>query len=349
MQNHLQRAWFKALPILAILAVMPKPADAQIGFDGSAGTPLQPIQPVYLQDSGHPLLNNQPSQVPPHPTQSPFWQGMDFYPPIPTGNMQPPFNYSIMPYYSDMGYDASLKDRGHMWGVYSFLATGDHEFEIGAEYLDIKFHDGSAVTQTDLAGAWNWYFLDNWKSRIGTHVIDSSDTLTDNGWVAFAGLSQYETGQWEAGLDMYVSHYEDYLPAVTLYQFVPNVRSTLAEFNEFKLSGEGFIYYIYSDEEIGLGQHSFWSTEGRLYLERGPVTLMLYGWAGQQTFAVRNDGFILYNLNELHEGGYGAEFRLKLDDISEFRVKMGIERFEDFSTRISANQRTLNVYWLISF
>lgn len=263
--------------------------------------------------------------------------------------MNPPFNLGVMPYYSDMSYDASLKDRGHMWGLFGSLSTGNHEFEIGAEYMDLKFHSGAAVTQTDLAAAWNWRFLDNWKSRIGTHVIDTSDVQTDNAWIVFAGLSQYETGQWEAGLDMYVSHYEDYLPAATFYQFVPKASRTLAEFNGFKLSGEGSIYYIYADEEIGLGQHSFWSTEGRLSLERGPVNLMLYGWAGQQTFAVRNDGFLVYNLNESHEGGYGAELRLKLDDISQLRIKMGIERFEDFATRISANQRVVNFYWLISF
>ncbi|MDA1013880.1 MAG: hypothetical protein O3A00_05425 [Planctomycetota bacterium] len=311
-----------------------------------AAMPQQFGQIVQAQ---HPLLDGKPSQVPPHPSLDQRWRQADFYPPIPTANMQPPFNFSVMPYYSDLGYDASLKDHGHMWGLYSFLSHEKHEFEIAAEYLDISFKDGSAVTQTDLVGAWSYYLGDACKTRLGAHVIDSSDDLSDNGWVLFAGMSQYETGRWEAGLQMYVSHYEDYAPVVTLYQFTPKVALTFAEFNDTTFGGEAYAYYIYSDEEIGLGQQSFWSAEGRLYLTRDPVTVMLYGWAGQQTFAVRNDGFILYNLNELHEGGYGAEMRLKLDHMTEFRVRMGVEHFEDFATRVSAIQRTINVYCLLTF
>ena len=297
----------------------------------------------------HPMLDGQSSQVPPHPSLEQRWRQADFYPPIPPGNLQPPFSLTMMPYYSDLGYDASLKDHGHVWGLYTFLAHDKHEFEIAAEYLDISFRDGSAVTQTDLIGAWSYYLSDSVKTRLGVHGIDSSDDLSDNGWVLFAGMSQFEAGRWEAGMHMYVSHYEDYAPVVTLYQFTPKVSATFAEFNETRFGGEAYAYYIYSDKEIGLGQQSFWSAEGRLFLTRDPVTLMLFGWAGQQTFAVRNDGFILFNLNELHEGGYGAELRMKLDHMTEFRVRMGVEHFEDFSTRVSAIQRTLNVYFLLTF
>ena len=53
-------------------------------------------------------------------------------------------------------------------------------------------------------------------------------------------------------------------------------------------------------------------------------------------FAVRNDGFALYNLGENHKGGYGAEIRYAASDHLAFTLRASREHFRDLAATPNA-------------
>ncbi len=58
----------------------------------------------------------------------------------------------------------------------------------------------------------------------------------------------------------------------------------------------------------------------------------MFGWTGEQTFAVRNDGYIVFSLAELHTGGYGVELNRTFNESAFLTLRFNDEKFSDFQT-----------------
>ena len=102
-------------------------------------------------------------------------------------------------------------------------------------------------------------------------------------------------------------------------------------------------------EQMGLGQRDFLSIEARITQDFGKFSTGAYGWGGEQTFAVRNDGFLVYNLTEKHRAGYGVEVGYKFTDHTKITGRGGQELFSDFSTQSKTRQTFLSLLLLHTF
>ena len=54
-----------------------------------------------------------------------------------------------------------------------------------------------------------------------------------------------------------------------------------------------------------------------------------FAWGGEQAFAVRNGGFLVFNLSELHTGGTGGGVRLVVAPQAAISAGVYFERFQD--------------------
>ena len=102
-------------------------------------------------------------------------------------------------------------------------------------------------------------------------------------------------------------------------------------------------YFIHFSEETGLGSQDFTSAEAAVSFTSGPLTLSGYAWGGEQAFAVRNAGFLAFNLSELHTGGYGGGFRWVLSPRSAVSAGVYIERFQDPDFSEDIKGRTFSI------
>jgi hypothetical protein len=239
--------------------------------------------------------------------------------------------------------DSEVKDGGSVVGFYGTYGTGwKHLVEVGATLAGIDYLDGSRLDQTDASIAYS-RFGAHGAGRIGVHAVSSSDPLTDGGLVLFGGGSRYRVGSWSVGAEGAWSSFPDYQEGLTVAQVAPSVGFT-AHTEGGKVLGSVFrAYFIRLSEETGLGATAFVSGEASLSLTTGPVTLSGMAWGGEQAFATRSGGFVVFNLSELHTGGFGAGLRWVTTPRSALAAGIHLERFQDIDGALRAWARSVSV------
>ncbi len=239
--------------------------------------------------------------------------------------------------------DSQVKDAGWVAGFYGTYGSGwKHLVEVGATRTGVDYVDGWQLRQTDVAAAYGYYGSSG-AVRAGAHLVSNNDPLSDGGVVLFGGASRYRVGAWSAGAEGAFSSYGDYDGGLTVTQVAPS-----AGFTKATGEGERFVgatlrgYYIRVSEDVGLGSQDFLSGEASVSYTSGRLSLSGFAWAGEQAFAVRGGGFTVFNLAELHTGGFGGGLRWVLSPRSALSAGYYMERFEDMGLANKAWTRTLS-------
>ncbi len=238
---------------------------------------------------------------------------------------------------------SQVKDGGWVAGFYGTYGTGwKHLVEVGTTRTGVDYLSGWQLRQTDLATAYSRYGADA-AGRVGVHFISTNDPLSDGGIMLFAGASRYRVGVWSAGAEGVVSSYPNYDSGLRVVQVAPSLGITRSDpLEERTLSGTLRVYWIRLSEDVGLGDRGFLSGEASLAFTKGRVTLSGFGWVGEQAFAVRGGGFTVFNLAELHTGGFGGGLRVVLSERSALSAGYYREHFRDMGLTGYAWTRTLS-------
>ncbi len=248
-------------------------------------------------------------------------------------------------YYGTRSYRSSdVKDDAELWGIYGYIGHGlNHLVEFEVDGATVEYDDGTQLRQWDYTTVYTNFSIPSWKLRTGFHALKSDDGFTDGGITGLVGAHYYVLGKWEAGVDGFVSRYEDYDPDLRVWQLSPHVGLSLWRRGDAALTSDLWGHWIALNEDVGLGERNFRSVEEKLSLIRGRARVSLSGWYGDQTFAVRDGGFTVYNLAEEHTGGFGVEFQYLVGSRSAVRLKATREYFEDFGSDEHSESDTVSV------
>jgi hypothetical protein len=246
--------------------------------------------------------------------------------------------WDVLLHGSSLSYlDSQVKDKGYTAGIYGTVgADWTHFVEVGGTITNIEYLSGYTLEQTDLTAAYSRFWARG-SARVGGHVVSTTDPLTDGGFVLFGGASAYRVGVWSAGAEASLSNYSSYgADGLRVTQVAPSAGLTLSDESHTRFfSGVLRAYYIGLSEDVsegtGLEGRSFLSGEVSVFLTSGPVTLSGFAWGGEQAFAVRQGGFLVFNLAELHTGGYGGGLRWVLSPRAALSGGVYIEKFDDMS------------------
>lgn len=237
--------------------------------------------------------------------------------------------------------DSELKDAGYGMGAHASWYTGwKHFLEAGATYTSVDYLDGYVLQQVDLSAAYSRTWTRG-ALRLGAHLVETTDTLTDGGLVAFGGASAYRAGVWSVGTEASLSHYGAYGTGLTVTQLTPATGFSAGDaVTGARLDAAVRGYYVHLSREVGLAQLDFYSGEAALSLTRGRVTVSGTGWLGEQAFAVRNAGFLVFNIAEVHEGGYGGGLRVLLSPKAAVSAGLYVERLRNPTLSAGASSRS---------
>jgi hypothetical protein len=223
-----------------------------------------------------------------------------------------------------------LKEGGHTAGAYGAYGTGwKHLAELGGTLTRIRYTDGTRLEQTDLTAAYSRFWARG-SARLGAHLVDTTDPATDGGIVGFGGLGTYRPGVWSAGAEAALSRYGSYGDGLTVLQLAPAAGIGAGDARRggrIDVAGRG--YFIRLSGDAGLDAREFLSAEAAVYLTLRTLTLSGTAWAGEQAFAVRTGGFLVFNIAELHTGGYGGGARWVMTPRSALSAGLYVERFTD--------------------
>lgn len=249
-----------------------------------------------------------------------------------------------MAYASGISYaDSRVKTSGIVAGFYGTYGTGyRHLVEVGGAWTRIENREVSQLSQTDASVAYS-YFGGRASGRLGAHLISTSDPLTDGGRILFGGASVYRVGVWSAGAEAAWSSYSDYGGGLDVVQAAPSVGFTAYTGETGLLAGTLRGYAIHLSDDPGLGNTDFFSAEASLAYTMGAWTLSGFAWGGEQAFAVRDGGFLAFNLSELHTGGFGGGLRWVVTPKSALAAGLNVERFQDLGFTGDAWVRLLSL------
>jgi hypothetical protein len=260
------------------------------------------------------------------------------------GRATPQSQTDLLIHGSLVDYEASpVKRDGFVVGAYGTWGTGyRHLLEVGGAWTRLRFRNASDLDQVDAAAAYNFY-SNRGSLRAGGHFIAATDDLTDGGLVLFGGGSLYDVGRWSLGAEGAWSTYPNYDGGLFATQIAPTGGLTLKSADlkyTFGVTARG--YFIWLSEAAGQDSRDFASGELSASLASGRLTLSGYGWLGEQAFAVRQSGFAVFNLSELHKGGFGAGLRWVTSPESAVSAGYYVERFTDLGFSGTAIARTFS-------
>ncbi|ADY73509.1 hypothetical protein Dester_0869 [Desulfurobacterium thermolithotrophum DSM 11699] len=223
-------------------------------------------------------------------------------------------------YGSYINYSGSgIKDYGYATTGYLSIGDGiENNVQLGAGYTHIKYKDKSTLNQRDFTAVYSNTngILKNHTFTFGGHYINSDDKLTDGGYTLFFDGTYFQTENqypyafsWNAGVGIY---YSDYNKTTDFYVFQLTPHSTVKLFSDFQkgalyLDTTGYYIHVSKSKKIGIGSSNYYSLDAALRYYYGNYDFKVGGWIGEQIFAVKNGGFVVYNLTEKYKGGvYGG-------------------------------------------
>jgi len=246
-------------------------------------------------------------------------------------------------YYAPLYYrHSNAREGGYVTGVYTYLGHGvNHSLESVLDFTRMRYKGGLDIDQWDLTAVYTHYSPTSTNYRLGVHYLKSDDPFSNHAITLFTGVNQHVPYQRNLGVDGYVTLYHNYLPGLTVFQVTPKIGFHIGNQVQSGFYVESKGYYIGLSDELGTDGHHFYSLEESVRYYRGNLSVTVLGWAGEQVFAVRNDGMVLYNLAELHRGGYGGSIRYVLGPSTSFGFGAFAEVFSDIGETNEATSTRL--------
>ncbi|NPA40496.1 MAG: hypothetical protein GXO57_08665 [Thermodesulfobacteria bacterium] len=209
--------------------------------------------------------------------------------------------------------NSSIKNYGIAVTAYLSLWHGYFDdFQFGAGYTYIKYKNQPNLKQKDFTFAYSNTntILKNHVITCGFHYISTTDDLTDNGKVGFLDITHYWLDKYRLfkanlGLGLYYSFY-NHSTNFQVFQLLPHtsikVFSTLKE-GTLYVDLAGYYIRVSKSKELQLSKKNYFSfgADARYYY--GRTYFGIGGWIGDQIFAVKSGGFVVYNLTEEYRGG----------------------------------------------
>ena len=230
-----------------------------------------------------------------------------------------------------------LKRHATLFGASGFLSHDPaHVFEGGFDHIDIARRFLPRLRQTDATFAYANYFIPGLKLRLGGHYVATEDAPTDGGWSLFGSADYFFSQRILAGAQVAYTRFSDFSPRLEIVQFTPRISATLWRDLDRSLSADLRAHWIHLGEKVPAGRTDFFSLEPRLTLTWERCTLGLFGWAGNQAFALRNDGYMLFNLAERHLAGFGGDLRYAFTPRAALALRYAREEFRELGASNTA-------------
>jgi len=280
-----------------------------------------------------------------------------------------PVRYDAMIYGGSIHYsDSEIKDYGYYMGLYGYMGIGNHHsLEGGISYINIEYLDGENLNQFDFTALYTNYSTGNTKIKAGIHYIDSDDKATDDGIILFGGGEIYKQYKKNGGIDLAYSYYGNYSinktytymrgrftsttnsTGLSVFQISPKFGFYVGDYysyGSFYLETRG--YYIRLSDDVGFGKN-FLSAEQKISYSYKNFVLSLSGWLGEQSFAVKNNGFVVYNLSEKYKSGYSASLKYILNENASITAGINQDRFKEIGSTKTTKATSLFFIYGVTF
>ena len=250
--------------------------------------------------------------------------------------------------------NSKYKKDGYSTTGYLSLGDGLHNtLQLGVEYTYINYKDGySDLNQEDYTIAYSNtnQLLKNHTFTFGAHYINSDDDLTDGGYTLFFDGTYSNSVypyyfKWNAGVGLYYSRYTN-TTDFNVYQVNPH--TTVKLFSDYRRGAlytdvTGYYIHVTDSDKLGIDKSNYYSIDLALRYYYGSYDFKIGGWVGQQMFAVKNGGFVVYNLKEKYKGGAYTEIGYTFKNGLRLAFNLSVNRFSEEGNNVIQTVGTVSV------
>ena len=252
-------------------------------------------------------------------------------------------------YWSYIDYSGSdLKNYG-ISSTYYISGFGKyHGVQFGFTSTTIDYKNNiPTLKQYELTLVYNnmndW--LENHTFTLGGHYISTTDDLSRGAHTFFADCTYSNSFspyyyKWSGGLSFYYTRYSN---EVGFSAVQVNPHGTYKLFSDVQKGAlyidlTGYAIHLTKDEPLGLSKKNYYSLEGALRYYYGRYDFKVGGWVGQQVFAVKNGGFVVYNLAEKYKGGAQAEVGYTFKNRIRLSASVSYNRYKELASDNDVDQ-----------
>lgn len=242
---------------------------------------------------------------------------------------------TLVPYAADSKYEGISKDSSSITGLYSKFSTPNYSVELNYENMNLEDINSSVdkIKQTDLVARYSQLLSDYYKLNAGAHFIKSDNNESHDAKVYFLGVKYFKKNRFDVALDIVYSTYDNNATADDVRQIrlstgktFGNYKSKMGKF--IAKVGARMIYLKYTDSNSTLDSRNS-SYDLSLTQFKGAFINKISWWSGDQLYAVRDRGFSVYNLDELHETGITLSSRYSITKDMGLMLSYTKENFID--------------------
>jgi len=241
---------------------------------------------------------------------------------------------AVAPYLGFASYDSNTSDKDTLIGMYSIMIEDTYSIEFSIESRTLTYTDTTKLKQINLATSYKAKLKNNIKLNTLFHYISSNQDQSDGTIITLFGAEKKYKNNLELGLQASASFYNLDSLAKKIFQIKPTI-----EFDYGHKSSKwgalhpkiSFYYIKPSAENVTTLENSYFSTELELTHINSTFINKASIWFGEQLYAVRDNGFTIYNLNELHTKGWSISSRYKIDNNLGAKLSYTNENYQTFS------------------
>ncbi len=139
-------------------------------------------------------------------------------------------------------------------------------------------------------------------------------------------------------IDFYESFYQDFSPTLKVFQATATFGFNFGNyFTTGKFYAETKGFYVRLSDDVGFQDKQYPSVKQSLFYYHKKLTLEGFVWTGFQIYAVRNDGFVVFNLTEKYLGAFGGSVQYMLNRKTSLKFKIARGKFKESGRGVLAN------------
>ena len=245
---------------------------------------------------------------------------------------------TIVPYISSATYDSNLTDKDILSGIYTHIKNDAQTLEFSIESKKLTYTNTSNIdklNQLDFTIAYATPIDNEINIYTLLHYI-SNDAKSNKAKIFLLDITKKYNNNMNLNLELAYSFYNQNTLAQRIIQVKPSLKLKYGHINSKwgVLHPKISFYYIEpSGENITL-QKSYFSSEFALTHIKGSFVTSMNIWFGEQINAVRDRGFSVYNLDELHTHGYLISSRYKYSNDLGLKLSYTGETYKTYTSAV---------------
>lgn len=240
---------------------------------------------------------------------------------------------TVVPYVGFGSYSSNISEDDVLIGLYTFIKEKDYSVEFSVESKNQNYTDGTKLNQVNLVGAYKTYLSSTVKINGLFHYI-SNNAASNGTAIALIDVDKTFKKKFTLGIQVIYSIYNADTLAKNMLQIKPTLKFKYGH-NRSKWGSIvpriSFYYLNPGSKNVSL-ENNYFSSEFALTHTKGAFISTASVWFGEQLYAVRDNGFTVYNLNELHTSGFLLSSRYKASKDIGVKISYSSEDYKTYSS-----------------